>query len=264
MMTNSFRTLFASALVALSFSSAVAAAPAAGVAPTYGYTVVSKLPHSTNDYTEGLLYLDGKFYEGTGMEGRSGIKVEDPATGKVLQEHKMTGAYFGEGIVDVGSNEIYQWTWQTHIGVVMDRATLKPLRTFDYTGEGWGMTKDKTSIITSNGTSSLTFRDPKTFKEVRHIVVKDGSKEIDQLNELEYIKGEIWANVWHDNRIARIDPKDGKVLAWVDFTGLLPANQKKDDESVLNGIAYDAAKDRIFVTGKQWPTIFEIKVGAKK
>jgi glutaminyl-peptide cyclotransferase len=255
--------LFAAVLLASSLFSAHAAPVAAGPAPTYGYTVVAKYPHSTNDFTEGLIYLDGKFYEGTGMEGRSGVKVYEPATGKVLQEHKMTGAYFGEGIVDVGPY-LYQWTWQTHIGVVMDRATLKPVRTFDYTGEGWAMTKDNTSIITSDGTSTLRFRDPKTFKETRHIEVHDGSKPIDQLNELEYIKGEIWSNVWHDNRIARIDPKDGHVIAWVDFTGLLPANQKKDDESVLNGIAYDAQKDRIFVTGKQWPTIFEIKVGPKK
>ncbi len=239
------------------------AAPALTTAPTYGYTVVAKYPHSMDNYTEGLLYLDGKFYEGTGMEGRSGLQVQDPATGKVLQRHDMTREYFGEGIVDFGPN-IYQWTWQTHIGVVMDRFSLRPVRTFSYTGEGWGMTRDKTSIITSDGSATLRFRDPKTFAETRHIVVKDGNREIAQLNELEYIKGEIWANVWHDNRIARIDPKDGHVISWVDFTGLLPANQKRDDESVLNGIAYDAAKDRIFVTGKQWPAIFEIKVGPKK
>ena len=248
---------------ALIVASVAAAAPAPPTPTVYGYTVVAKYPHSTNNFTEGFLYLDGLFYEGTGMEGRSGLQIYEPATGKVVQHHAMTGQYFGEGIVDWGAN-IYQWTWQTHIGVVLDRMSLRPVRTFSYTGEGWGMTHDKTNIITSDGSSTLRFRDPITFAETRHIVVKDGGKEVQQLNELEYIKGEIWSNVWHQDRIARISPKDGHVIAWVDLTGLLPANQKKDDESVLNGIAYDAAKDRIFVTGKQWPTIFEIKVAPKK
>jgi len=242
-----------------------AAAPAAPatVAPVYGYSVVAKYPHSTDSYTEGFLYKDGKFYEGTGMEGRSGLQVLDPATAKVLQERKMTNNFFGEGVVDWGPN-ILQWTWQTHIGVVMDRATLKPLHTFTYTGEGWGMTHDNKRLITSDGSATLRFRNPETFEETGHIDVKDGDKPVDQLNELEYINGEIWANVWHLERIARISPKDGKVISWVDVTGILPASEKRDDESVLNGIAYDEAKGRIFITGKQWPTIFEIKVGPKK
>jgi glutamine cyclotransferase len=237
--------------------------PATAGAPVSGYTIVAKYPHSTDSYTEGFIYKDGLFYEGTGMEGRSGLQVIQPATGKVVQRHDMTRAYFGEGIVDWGPN-IYQWTWQTHTGVVLDRFSLRPVKTFTYTGEGWGMTRDAKSIITSDGTSTLRFRAPETFAETRHITVHDGAKPIDQLNELEYIKGEIWANVWHQERIARISPKDGHVISWVDLTGILPANQKRDDESVLNGIAYDAEKDRIFVTGKQWPTIFEIKVVPKK
>lgn len=245
----------------------VAKAAAAPVPPTsvpvYGYSIVAKYPHSTDSYTEGFIYKDGKFYEGTGMEGRSGLQVLDPATAKVLQERKMTANFFGEGIVDWGAN-ILQWTWQTHVGVVMDRATLKPIRTFNYTGEGWGMTRDAKRLITSDGTATLRFRNPETFADIGHIDVTDGGKPVDQLNELEYIKGEIWANVWHQERIARISPKDGHVIAWVDVTGILPAAQKRDDESVLNGIAYDEAKDRIFITGKQWPTIFEIKVGPKK
>ena len=141
---------------------------------------------------------------------------------------------------------------------------MRQIRTFSYTGEGWGMTKDKTSIITSDGSDTLRFRNPQTFAETRHIVVHDGAKTIDQLNELEFIKGEIWSNVWHDNRIARISPRDGHVISWVDLTGILPDSQKKDAESVLNGIAYDAEHDRIFVTGKQWPAIFEIKVVPKQ
>jgi glutamine cyclotransferase len=239
------------------------AAPTASSTPVYGYTVVAKYPHSTDSYTEGFLFKDGLFYEGTGMEGRSGLQVLQPATGKVLQRHDMTRQYFGEGIVDWGSN-IYQWTWQTHMGVVLDRFSLRPLRTFTYTGEGWGMTRSTKEIITSDGSNTLRFRNPETFAETHHIVVHDGVKTIDQLNELEFIKGEIWANVWHQERIARISPKDGRVIGWVDCTGILPASQKRDDESVLNGIAYDAATDRIFITGKQWPTIFEIKVVPKK
>jgi glutamine cyclotransferase len=238
------------------------AAPAPAATPVYGYTVVAKYPHSTNNYTEGFLYLNGMFYEGTGMEGRSGLQVLQPQTGNVLQRHDMTGPLFGEGIVDWGPN-ILQWTWQTHLGYVLDRFSLRQLRTFTYTGEGWGMTHDKTSLITSDGSDTLRFRNPETFAETRHIVVHDAGKNIDQLNELEYINGEIWANVWHQDRIARISPKDGHVVSWVDLTGILPASQKRDAESVLNGIAYDAEKGRIFVTGKQWPTIFEIKVVPK-
>jgi glutamine cyclotransferase len=253
-----------SAIAAISaIAMGCSALPPTASAPVSGYTVVAKYPHSTENYTEGFLFRDGLFYEGTGMEGRSGLQVIQPATGKVVQRRDMTRQFFGEGIVDWGAN-IYQWTWQTHTGVVLDRFSLRPVRTFTYTGEGWGMTRDTKTIITSDGSSTLRFRNPETFAEVRHIVVHDGAKTIDQLNELEYIKGEIWANVWHQERIARISPKDGHVISWVDCTGILPASQKRDDESVLNGIAYDAATDRIFITGKQWPTIFEINVVPKK
>ncbi len=252
-----FRCLSTCTLLFAGLTSAVAAPPA--TAPVSGYTVVAKYPHSTDSYTEGFFYLDGLFYEGTGMEGRSALLAIQPQTGKPVQQRMLPRQYFGEGIVDVGPN-IYEWTWQTHIGFVIDRFSMRQIRTFTYTGEGWGMTKDKTSIITSDGSDTLRFRNPQTFAETRHIVVHDGAKTIDQLNELEFIKGEIWSNVWHDNRIARISPKDGRVIGWVDLTGILPDSQKKDAESVLNGIAYDAEHDRIFVTGKQWPTIFEIKV----
>ena len=137
------------------------------------------------------------------------------------------------------------------------------MKEFHYTGEGWGMTRTDKELITSDGSSTLRFRNPETFAETRHIVVKDGSTPIEQLNELEYIKGEIYANVWHSDRIARISPRDGHVLSWIDLSGLLPDNERVDAESVLNGIAYDAQHDRLFVTGKQWPWVFEIKVVAK-
>ena len=183
-------------------------------------------------------------------------------TGRVLAHHTLPPNVFGEGIIDVGPN-LYQWTWQTHIGYVFDRKTFQPLRTFTYTGEGWGMTRDSKEIITSDGTATLRFRDPQTFAETHHIVVRDGLQAITNLNELEYIHGMIYANVWHQDRIARIDPKTGKVLSWIDCAGLLPVMVKLGPEAVLNGIAYDKEHDRLFVTGKQWPTIFEIKLTPK-
>jgi glutamine cyclotransferase len=221
--------------------------------------IVAKFPHSTDNYTEGLFYLNGLFYEGPGRNGHSAVIVTEPETGKILQRIDLPQQYFGEGIVDWGPN-IYEWTWQSHICFVYDRFTFRLLKQFTYSGEGWGMTHTTKEIITSDGSATLRFRDPVTFKETRHIVVMDGTKTIGQLNELEYIKGEIYANVWHTDLIARISPLDGRVIGWINLTGLLPSNQRVDGESVLNGIAYDAKHDRLFVTGKQWPTIFEIKI----
>jgi glutaminyl-peptide cyclotransferase len=231
-------------------------------APIYGYKVVAKYPHSTDSYTEGFFYLNGLFYEGTGLKGNSALMAIQPETGKPLQRNDLPSQYFGEGIVDWEPN-ILEWTWQTHIGFVLDRFSLRVVKQFRYDGDGWGMTRTATELITSDGTATLRFRNPDTFAETRHIVVKDGAKTIDQLNELEYIEGEIYANVWHSDRIARISPKDGHVIDWIDLAGILPEGQKIDGESVLNGIAYDAKRDRLFVTGKQWPTVFEIKVVAK-
>jgi glutamine cyclotransferase len=221
--------------------------------------VVATYPHSTASYTEGFFYLDGLFYEGTGMVGRSAVMAIDPATGTVRQRHDLPAPYFGEGIVDWGPN-IYEWTWQSHVCFVYDRFSLRVVKQFSYTGEGWGMTRTQTELITSDGTATLRFRDPATFRETRHIVVRDDGRPIGLLNELEFIHGEIFANVWHSDRIARISPKDGHVIAWIDLTGLLPVGEMVDAESVLNGIAYDAQRGRIFVTGKQWPRIFEIEV----
>jgi glutamine cyclotransferase len=228
-------------------------------APVSGYKVVAKYPHSTDSYTEGFFYLDGLFYEGTGLEGRSALLAIEPFTGKVVQRVELSPRYFGEGIVDWGPN-IYEWTWQSHTGFVYDRFSLRLLRQFTYTGEGWGMTRTAKEIITSDGTSTLRFRDPSTFRELRHVVVRDGGKPVEDLNELEFIKGEIYANVWHSDRIARVSPVDGHVIGWIDLSGLLPEDQKVNAESVLNGIAYDAKRDRLFVTGKQWPFVFEIRI----
>jgi glutaminyl-peptide cyclotransferase len=228
-------------------------------APVDGYRVVATYPHSTTSYTEGFFYLGGLFYEGTGIVGRSVVMAIDPATGNVRQRHDLPPPYFGEGIVDWGP-DIYEWTWQSHICFVYDRFSMRMVKQFSYAGEGWGMTRTQTELVTSDGTAILRFRDPATFQEKRHIVVRDDGKAVSELNELEFIRGEIYANVWHSDRIARISPKDGHVIAWIDLSGLLPADKVVDAESVLNGIAYDAQHDRIFVTGKQWPTIFEIEV----
>jgi glutaminyl-peptide cyclotransferase len=228
-------------------------------APVDSYKVVARFPHSTENYTEGFFYLDGMFYEGTGRAGRSAVMAVDPKTGKASMRRDLPPEYFGEGIVDWGPY-VLEWTWKSHICFVYDRLTFQPVTQFTYTGEGWGMTHNATELITSDGTATLRFRDPNTFQETHHIVVKDGNKVIDNLNELEFVKGEIYANIWHSDRIARISPQDGHVIAWIDLTGLLPSDQKIDSEAVLNGIAYDSQHDRLFVTGKEWPTIFEIKI----
>jgi glutamine cyclotransferase len=228
-------------------------------APVSGYKVMARYPHSTESYTEGFFYLDGLFYEGTGLKGHSQVMAIKPETGKPLQQLDLPSQFFGEGIVNWGAN-LYEWTWQSHVCFVYDRFSLRLVKQFSYTGEGWGMTRTAKEIITSDGTATLRFRDPNTFQETHHIVVRDGSTAIERLNELEFVKGEIYANVWHSDRIARISPQDGHVIGWIDLTGLLPAGEKGNDEAVLNGIAYDAQHDRLFVTGKQWPTIFEIKM----
>jgi len=228
-------------------------------APVHGYRIVAKYPHSTESYTEGFFYLDGLFYEGTGLNGHSSVLVTMPETGKILQRARLPEQYFGEGVVDWGPY-IYEWTWTSHICFVYDRFSLQLVKQFSYTGEGWGMTRTPTEIVTSDGTATLRFRNPKTFEQTHAIVVKDNHERVERLNELEYINGKIYANVWHSDRIARISPHDGHVIDWIDLTGLLPSNQKVSDESVLNGIAYDAQHDRLFVTGKQWPSVFEIKV----
>jgi glutaminyl-peptide cyclotransferase len=248
--------------VSLALATSLLCADRAGAAaPILSYKLVAEYPHSTESYTEGFLYLDGLFYEGTGIEGRSALLAIQPETGVPVQKLALASQYFGEGIVDWGPN-IYQWTWQSHICFVYDRFTLRMLRQLTYTGEGWGMTRTAKELITSDGTATLRFRDPQSFKETRHILVKDGTRTIEELNELEFIKGEIYANVWHSDLIARINPRDGHVIAWIDLNGLLPADQKINQESVLNGIAYDAKRDRLLVTGKQWPKVFEIKVVA--
>jgi glutamine cyclotransferase len=226
---------------------------------TDGYQVIHTFPHDQQAYTQGLLYLDGHLYESTGLAGRSSLREEDLDTGRILEMHEVPGQYFAEGLAAWG-NTLVQLTWQSHAAFVYDRATFRLLRTMPYPGEGWGLTADTKDLILSDGTSTLRCLDPGTLHEVRRITVKDHRRAIDQLNELEFVHGQIYANIWHADRIARIDPQNGRVLGWIDLTGILPAGRVTDREAVLNGIAWDAAQDRLFVTGKLWPSIFEIKL----
>jgi glutamine cyclotransferase len=239
----------------------VAAASLAFAADTY--RVVHAYPHDPRAYTQGLLYADGHLYESTGLNGRSSLRMDDLTTGRVLQSAAVPSQYFAEGLAAWGST-LVQLTWQSHIAFVYDRFSFRLLRTFHYDGEGWGLTQDGKSLILSDGSATIRFFDPANFREVRRVVVRDRGAQVTDLNELEYIHGQIYANVWHTDRIARISPATGQVLGWIDLTGLLPENQRSDPEAVLNGIAYGAAYDRLFVTGKLWPTLFEIKVIPEK
>jgi glutaminyl-peptide cyclotransferase len=224
-----------------------------------GYRVVHTYPHDPHAYTQGLIYIDGHLYESTGLNGRSSLRMEDLTTGRILQNSPLPEKYFGEGLASWGSTLI-QLTWQAHIAFVYDRFSFRLLRTFHYDGEGWGLTQDGHNLILSDGSATLKFLDPATFREVRHIVVKDQGSPVTQLNELEYVRGEIYANVWHTDRIARISPASGRVLGWIDLSGLLRPGEVSNPEAVLNGIAYDSAHNRLFVTGKLWPKLFEIRV----
>ena len=223
------------------------------------YRVVRTYPHDRQAFTQGLVFVDGHLYESTGLEGSSSLRMEDLDSGRILAFHDVPAQYFAEGLTNWG-NTLIQLTWRSQIAFLYDRATFRLLRTFHYDGEGWGLTQDGKSLILSDGSAALRFFDPATFREVRRITVKDHGVPVTQLNELEYIHGEIYANVWHTDRIARISPATGQVLGWIDLSGLLPAYARTNGEAVLNGIAYDAAHDRLLVTGKLWPSIFEIKV----
>lgn len=223
------------------------------------YRVIHAYPHDPQAFTQGLIYLDGHLYESTGLNGRSSLRMVDLDSGQVVERRDVPEKYFAEGLTNWGST-LVQLTWQTHIGFVYDRATFHLLRSFQFSGEGWGLTQDGKSLILSDGTATLRFLDPNTFQEVRRINVTDHGQPVKNLNELEYIHGEIYSNIWYSNRIARISPQTGKVLGWIDLTGIIPSVELQSNDAVLNGIAYDAQHDRLFVTGKLWPRLFEIKV----
>jgi glutamine cyclotransferase len=231
---------------------------AAASAPVSGFEVVQSWPHDPNAFTQGLVYRDGKLYEGTGLNGQSSLREVELETGAVLRRHDLAREYFGEGI-DFFKGRLYQLTWRSHVGFIYDAATFQQVGQFNYATEGWGLTDDGTSLILSDGTSTLRFLDPQTLTVQRSITVTDDGRQVSELNELEYIKGEVYANVWRTDSIARIDPATGRVTGWIDLTGLLKDEDRTGNEDVLNGIAYDSARDRLIVTGKHWPKMFQIR-----
>jgi glutaminyl-peptide cyclotransferase len=228
-------------------------------APKYGYQVVNIWAHDPYAFTQGLVFLEGKLLESTGEEGHSSLRRVDLETGRVLKKVDIPPPYFAEGIA-VLNGKIYQLTWQHGLGFIYDAQTFERLEEFKYEGEGWGLTTDGKSLILSDGTDQIRFIDPASYKVTNVITVVDNKTPIDQLNELEWVNGEIYANVWHDEKIAVIDPQSGRVRSWIDLTGLMPREELDNEEAVLNGIAYDQASGRLFATGKLWPRMFEIKV----
>ena len=225
--------------------------------PTYVASVVQSWPHDPDAFTQGLVWDNGRLFEGTGQVGKSSIREVELTTGRVIRKRDVPDPYFGEGIVLLG-DKLYELTWRSGVAFVYDVKTFEPITQFKYDGEGWGLATDGTSIIMSDGSAVLRWRDAKTFAEQKTITVTDHGTPVSQLNELEWVKGEIWANVWQSDQVARIDPKTGNVTGWIDLTGILPAMDRRGAEDVLNGIAYDPKGDRLFVTGKLWSRLFEI------
>ena len=234
------------------------AGPNPPATPEYTYQVINTFPHDPEAFTQGLEYRDGVLYEGTGQNGKSTVRKVALETGAVLHQVAIPEKYFGEGIT-IAQDRLIELTWQHGTGFVYDLGRFQLLSTFSYPGEGWGLTHNAGIVYMSDGTPQIRLWDAATLAEKSRITVKDGDQPVPELNELEWVKGEIYANVWQTDRIVRISPSDGKVTGWIDLTGLLtPAERAHTD--VLNGIAYDAEKDRLFVTGKLWPKLFEIKV----
>ncbi len=245
----------------------------AGNVPVYTYEIVNTYKHDPNAFTEGLFFHNGFLYESTGQEEKSNLRKVELETGKVVAQQNLDKDSFGEGAT-ILNGRIYQLTWQEETAFVYDAETLKPIKQFRYQGDGWGLTNDGTNLYMTDSTHVIRVLDPETFKPVRMIsVFREDGKPLMQINELEFIKGELWANVWHSedprilgksNVIARIDPQTGKLLGWIDLDGISPEDVKRDSENTLNGIAYDDANDRIFVTGKNWRKLFEIKIKPKE
>ena len=231
--------------------------------PVDTFRVVKTYPHDAAAYTQGLIYREGFLFESTGLNGQSTLRRVKLETGEVVQQHRLDTEYFAEGLAE-WNGQLVQLTWRSNIAFVYDLASFAPRRRFGYTGAGWGLTRDREGFILSDGTEQLRFLHPDTFREVRRVTVTDGGVTVRDLNELEYVRGEVFANVWHTDRIARISPESGRVVGWIDLRGLMSTGYRLDSEAVLNGIAYDAANNRLFVTGKLWPRLFEIEVVRRK
>lgn len=227
--------------------------------PVHTVTVIARFPHDSTAFTQGLVVEDGVLYEGTGHYGESTLRRVDLESGVVDKSMSLAANYFGEGITLLGE-QIFQLTWQQGVCFLYDKQTLAPTGTLRYSHEGWGLTNDGQHLYLSDGTSTIRVLDPKTLKAVRRIRVKQGRRLIDKINELEFVDGEIYANIWYLDQIARIDPSNGEILGWIDCSQIYPASSRRDREHVLNGIAHDRTSGRLFVTGKNWPHLFEIKV----
>jgi glutamine cyclotransferase len=239
--------------------SQVPAGPAGTAAPQVRWDVVASHPHDPNAYLQGLVWHDGGFFESTGLLRRSTLRRVEWPSGRVVRRVDLPPDVFGEGLARVG-NRLVQLTWQSGRAFVYDLKTLRLLEELRYEGEGWGLTFDGASLIQSDGTDVLTYRDPRRFAPIRRLAVTWNGRPLHRLNELEFIDGEVWANVWYTDFIVRIDPASGRVSSYLDLTGLLPRGQRRQEDAVLNGIAYDPATRRIFVGGKLWPSLFEIRV----
>ena len=225
----------------------------------YGYKVIHTYPHDRGAFTQGIVYDGGNLFEGTGQKGSSTLREVELATGKVIRQHNLDASLFGEGIA-IYKNRIYEVTWEDKIGFIYDKATFNVLNKINYQTEGWGLTTVDDKIAMSDGSNIISFHEAEMFTEVSEIEVYDNERKVEKLNELEYINGEIWANIWMTDMIARIEPASGKILGYVDLKGLLPEKEREVDTDVLNGIAFDKQGDRIFVTGKNWPHLYEIVV----
>ncbi len=249
------RFVEAGALLAMLLGQTPVVPPPASRAPVSHYTIVHSYPHDPDAFTEGLEYRDGFLYESTGLNGHSSIRKVKIETGEVVQQKNISRDYFGEGIT-FWKDDLFELTWISEIAFVYDAKTFASKRSFTYKGEGWALTHNADGLIMDDGTAEIRFLNPATFKERRRITVTDAGVPIKYLNELEWVKGEIFANVYTTDYIARIDPRTGRVLGWIDIRGMLP--HQNDGNTVPNGIAYDAQHDRLFVTGKNWPRLFEI------
>ena len=254
---------FASLAAVVFLAASCATAAEERAAPTFGFEVIHAYPHDPNAFTQGLIFLDGALYESTGLNGRSTVRKVQLETGKVLQQAVVDSVYFAEGMTNWGP-DLIQLTYKNQRGFVYDRASFKIKQRFSYEGEGWGLTQDGKRLIMSDGSAQLRFIDPGSLQETGRVTVKDGTRPVTELNELEFVHGEILANIWMTDRIARISPATGQVTGWIDLKGLMKSSELSSLDAVLNGIAYDPAGDRLFVTGKLWPKLFEIKLVPKK
>ena len=225
--------------------------------PVFTYKIIKTYPHDVTSYTEGLLMHDGYLFEGTGRYGQSKLLKIDLETGKIIQQHELGPRYFGEGIT-IFQDHIFQLTYKSNVGFIYDKNSFDLKKAFHYPTQGWGMTTDGTELIMSDGSAALIFLDPKTLQQKRYIMVSDDKSEVGFLNELEYVNGVVYANVWKKNLIARISPKTGKITGWIDLTGINPNPAKLKYPYVLNGIAYDKKSGHLLITGKCWPELYEI------